>query len=142
MTPLNQPDDITVVTSPDFAAPRGGSVIAIFGGNDFPYQDILSELTNQWPTDDALTVYIQPIVNGDDLVRAKAIFYISTKIILVADDMNPNLSLMLTMLDEDCVFLSNDKQWNDNAAYFGLNSADSAEVAVHFLASSAKTSSN
>ena len=142
MIPLTQPDDITVVTSPDFAAPRGGSVIAIFGGNDFSHQDILSELSRQWPIEDPLTVYIQPVVDSVDLVRAKAIFYSSSKVILVADDMNPNLALMLNALDEDCVFLSSDVQWNKNAAHMGLNAADHAEAAVRYLVTSAETSSN
>ena len=133
MTPLNQTDDITVVTAPDFATPRGGSVLVILGGEDLDPKAILHEVTRQWPIDDPLVVYVQPIVNGSDLARAKAIFATSSKCVLVVDEMTPLLALMLTIMDDDSIVLASDTQWGDNAAYMGLNVADDAEAAIHFL---------
>ena len=133
MTPLNQTDDITVVTAPDFAAPRGGSVLVILGNEGLNPQPILHEITRQWPIDDPLVVYIQPIVNGVDLARAKAIFATSSKCVLVVDEMTPLLALMLCAMDDDSVVLSSDSQWKDNAAYMGVNVADNEAEAIHFL---------
>lgn len=133
MTPLSPTDDITVVTAPDFATPRGGSVLVIIGNENLATQPILHEITRQWPIDDPLVVYVQPIVSGSDLARAKAIFAASSKCVLVVDELTPNLALMLAIMDDDSIVLASDTQWGDSAAYMGLNVADDAASAVAFL---------
>lgn len=132
MTTPHQANDITVVTAPDFAAPQGGTVLAIMGGKDFPYQQVLQYINDVW-YNEPLVVYVQPIDTSADLARAKSIYSVVHNVIFMADTLTPTMALLLGVLDDDCVVVSRDPQWVCDAAYMGLTATDSYQVAVDIL---------
>lgn len=134
MNPLIQADDITVVTAPDFAEPRGGAVLAILHGKDFDSKPIMEELRRNWPIDDPLVVYLQPVTNGAELARAHAIAGGATSLIVAYESGNELLTIMAgaQCIDFGIVFC-NDAVSDEvlNAIrYAGLTATSDPEVAV------------
>lgn len=106
--PTNDAPDIQVVTAPDFAAPRSGTVLAILGGEDFKSEILLQEIQKRWEQDDPLTVYVQPITNGADFTRALAIASMSDVVIVQLDEeVTSELVIMATVRTSPVLVFAN-----------------------------------
>ena len=73
--------DIVLVTPPDFAPLRRGTVLTVVSNHDI--QDIMDALMREWPVEDALTVYQQPLGNGEEASRALALVSMSHATVFV-----------------------------------------------------------
>jgi hypothetical protein len=136
-------DDITVVTAPDFAEPRGGSTLLILGGVDLDAAPILQEINRVWDVEDPLVVYVQPVITASDVSRAAALVHICGQAIVMLDPSNAYLSLLTSTIQSEMgVVVSPSAELNNVVAFLGLQATSRMDVAVAFAAGHLRNTPN